>query len=103
MNNETVVLYEYFIKDGHFTKVQHDAEVQRNGKSYAFKKKGKKGGNRRFVQKEDLGIPKSYRVCSLEDDEEKYRQILIDYCEKKIEALKMQLERECASLQALKG
>ena len=84
-------------KNGMFVKVEHKAEVRNEGNFFAFRGKGKSYAYR-FIESRDLEIPKNYRICSFEDNEDKYRAVLVQYCKDRINKLEEQLEKEKAIL-----
>lgn len=84
--NESVIIYEYMITNGKFVKYIH--ETKRNGGTFEFKK----NGNRRTVYKYEFDLVKNSRVLLFEDDEEKARQMLVEYYKNQVEKLKKNLD-----------
>lgn len=83
--NDNVIVYEYMITDGKFVKCIHEAK--RNGGVFEFKK----NGNRRNVYKYEFDTVKNSRVLLFDDNEEKARQMLIEYYKNQVEKLKKNL------------
>ena len=83
---EDVIIYEYMITNGKFTKYIHD--TKKNGGVFEFKK----NGNRRAVYKYEFDLVKNSRVLLFEDNEEKARQMLVEYYKNQVEKLKKNLE-----------
>jgi len=98
--SQTKTIYEYLIKDGKYVKDIYTATETRSG-NFTFRSSGK-NGSRRFVNMTKDTYPKNHRICSLEDNEEKYRKILLEDCEKRAEKLREQLEKELSIMKILK-
>lgn len=93
---ELVTIYEYIIEDK--TIKQFEYEAEETGKDY-YLVIGRSGN--RFINKNDFGKIMSNRIVTLENDYSKYKRLLIEYQEDKVQKYKKQYEQQLEVLEEL--
>lgn len=98
MENKTTIIYDYVIENNKIKKYEY--EVEEDKKSfYRIKNKS----NQRLIDKSTFDIVIRNRIVSYEDDFEKFKKILIEYQEEKVEEYKERYEQQLEILKKIKG
>ena len=100
-----IVLYEYLIDSKKMAIYKNVcvAEDNERGTYHARIYRDDKLLDRRFLFAENIDVIKSARIVSREDDYDKYKQILIDDLEHRIQVAHEKLEKQEELLRTLKG
>ena len=105
MENSTLVMYEYTLspKTKEFVKKVHMVTVDA---SHAERMYRVQIGNiqqvRNWIRESHLEKMHNGKIFSLIEDDEKYRQVMIDYYENRVEGTKKKLQSEKMILKKLK-
>lgn len=98
---EKTTIYEYMPDGDKIIKLQHSAEISKAKDRYVLKA-GKSEKQYKYLSNTDLESVVNNHVFSLEDNFEKYRDMIIDCMEARIQATEVRLAKSKELLQRLK-